>query len=63
MGRELACMGEKKSAYKVFAEKHEGKKSVGRYRRRLELNIKMDLKGIGWGAMGWIHLARDGDQW
>jgi hypothetical protein len=38
-------------------------KSEGRSRRRWEDNIKMDLRGTGWGVMNWIDLAQDRDQW
>jgi hypothetical protein len=37
--------------------------SLGRPRRRLEDNIRMDLKEIGWGGVNWMHLAQDSDQW
>jgi hypothetical protein len=40
----------------------EGKRSLVRPRRRLEDNIEADLREIVLGAMGWIHLAQDGDQ-
>jgi hypothetical protein len=36
---------------------------LGRPRRRLEDNIRMDLREIEWGGMDWIHLAQDRDQW
>jgi hypothetical protein len=42
--------------------KPEGKRPLGRPRRRWEDNI-MDLEEIGWGGMDWINLAQDGDQW
>jgi transposase len=41
----------------------EGKRPLGRPRRRWVDNIKMDLREIGWDSMDWIDLARDGDQW
>jgi hypothetical protein len=41
----------------------EGKRPLGRPRRRWEDNIRMDLREIGWGGMGWIDLAQDRDQW
>jgi hypothetical protein len=47
----------KRSACEVFAGNPEGKRSLLRPRHRWEENIKMDLKGIGLGDMGWIHLA------
>jgi hypothetical protein len=39
--------------------KSEGNRLLGRLRHRWEDNIKMDLRGIGWGGMDWIHLAQD----
>jgi hypothetical protein len=41
--------------------KPEGKKLIGRPRRRLEANNKMDLKQVGWGSMDWMYLVRDRD--
>jgi hypothetical protein len=41
----------------------EGKRPLGRPKRRWEDNIKMDLREIGWGDMDWIHLAEGRDQW
>jgi hypothetical protein len=43
--------------------KPEGKRPLGRPRHRWEDNIRMDLRGIGWGGMDWIDLAQDRDQW
>jgi hypothetical protein len=43
--------------------KPEGKRPIGRPRRRWEYNIKMNLREIGWGGMDWIDLAQDRDQW
>jgi hypothetical protein len=43
--------------------KPEGKRPLGRARRRWVNNIKMDLREIGWGGMDWIDLAQDRDQW
>jgi hypothetical protein len=41
----------------------EGMRPVGRYRRRWEDNIKMDIRGKRCGGMDWIHLTQDRDQW
>jgi hypothetical protein len=41
----------------------EGKRQLGRLRRRWEDNIKMDLRARGRNHMDWIHLAQDRDQW
>jgi hypothetical protein len=43
--------------------KPEGKRPLGRPRRRWKDNIRMDLREIGWGGMEWIDLAQDRDQW
>jgi hypothetical protein len=56
-------MGEKRNAYRVLVGKPEGKRPLGRPRRRWEDNIRMDLRGIGWGGMDLIDLAQDRDQW
>jgi len=41
----------------------DGKGQLGRSRRRLEDNIKMDVQEVGWRGMGWIYLAQDLDRW
>jgi hypothetical protein len=43
--------------------KPEGKRPLGRPRRRWVDNIKMDLRETGWNGMDWIKLAQDRDQW
>jgi hypothetical protein len=43
--------------------KPEGKRPLGRPRGRWVVNIKMDLREIGWGGMDWIDLAQNRDQW
>jgi hypothetical protein len=43
--------------------KPERKRPLGRPRRRLVDNIKMDLREIGWDGVDWIELAQDRDQW
>jgi hypothetical protein len=43
--------------------KPEGKKQLGKSRRRLVDNIKMALMEIGWGSVDWIHLGQDWDLW
>jgi hypothetical protein len=56
-------MREKRNAYRILVGKAEGKRSLGRPRRRWEENIRMDLREIGWDGMDWIDLAQDWDQW
>jgi len=46
-----------------LAGKSEGQRSLGRGRRRLDNNIKMDLQKFRWGGMDWIELAQDRDRW
>jgi hypothetical protein len=53
-------MGAKMKAYRILVGKPEGKRPLGRRRRRWEGNIRMDLREIGWGGMDWINLARIG---
>jgi hypothetical protein len=48
----VACMGAKRNAYRVLVEKPNGKRPLGRARRRWEDNIKMDLREIGGGWYG-----------
>jgi len=55
-------MREKIGVYRVLVGKPEGKKTLGRHRRRWEGNIKMDLQEMGCGGMDWIELAQDTDR-
>jgi hypothetical protein len=55
-------MGEVRGAY-ILVRRTEGKRPLGRPRRRWEDIIKMDLKEIGFGDVDWIHLAQDKDGW
>jgi hypothetical protein len=59
MGRErhVARMRETKNAYTVLMGKPEGTRSLGRPRRRLVYNIKMDLREIGWDGIDWIDMV------
>jgi hypothetical protein len=49
-------------AYRILVGKPEGKRPLGRPRRRWVDNIKMDLTEIGWDGMDWIELAQDRNQ-
>ena len=59
----IGRMGERRSVYRVLVRKSEGKRPIGRHRRRWEDNIKMDLQEVGIGGMDWIELAQDRDMW
>jgi len=56
-------MGERRGVYRVLVGKPEGKRPLGRPRRRWEDNIKMDLQEVGCRCMDWIGLAQDRDGW
>ena len=54
---------EKRGVYRVLVGKPEGKKPLGRPRRRWEENIKLELQEVGCGDMGWVELAQNKDRW
>jgi hypothetical protein len=56
-------MGERRVVYTVLVGKPEGKRPLGRSRRRWVDNIKMDLREVGCAGMDWIDLAQDRDRW
>jgi hypothetical protein len=56
-------MGEDRKVYKVLVGKPEGKRSLGRPRRKWEDGIRMDVREIGLGGVDWIQLAQDRDRW
>jgi hypothetical protein len=58
----VARMGEGRGVYRVLVGRPEGKRQLGRPRRRWEDNIKLDLKEIGIDGANWIRLAQDGVQ-
>jgi transcription termination factor 2 len=59
----VARIGEKRKLYRVLVGKPEGKRPLGRPRRRWKDEIRMDLRKIGWGSVDWILLAQDRDRW
>jgi hypothetical protein len=59
----IARMGEKRNMYRLLMGKPVGKRPLGRPRRRLLDNIRMDLVEVGWGDVDWIGLAQDRDRW
>jgi len=56
-------MGEERGVYRVLLGKPEGKRPLGRPRRRWVDNIRMDLQEVGYGYMDWIELPQDRDRW
>jgi hypothetical protein len=56
-------MGEKRNAYRLLVGKSEGKRPLGRPRRRWVDKIRMDLGEVGRGDVGWIVLAQDTNRW
>ena len=59
----VARVGEEKGVYRVLVGKPEGKRPLGRPRRRWVDNIRMDLQEVGCGYVDWIGLAQDRDRW
>jgi hypothetical protein len=49
--------------YRVLVREPEGRRPLGRPRRRWEENIRMDLREVGWGCVDWMELAQDRDRW
>jgi len=55
-------MGERRSVYRIFVRKPEGKSGLERPRSRWEDNIKLSLQDIGW-SFGWTGLVLNRDKW
>ena len=55
-------MGKGRSVYRVLVRKPEGRRPLGRPRRRWEDNIKRDFQEVGYGGMDWIKLVQDRDR-
>jgi len=63
VGGACSIYGERRGVYRVLVGKPEGKRPLGRPRRRWENNIKIDLQEVGCGGVDWIDLAQDRDRW
>jgi hypothetical protein len=63
MGGACSTNGEKKNAYRLLVGKPEGKRPLGRPRRRWVDNIKMNLGEVGWSDVDWIGLTKDRNRW
>jgi hypothetical protein len=59
----VACMGEERGVHRVLVGKPEGKRPLGRPRRRWVDNLKMDVEEVGGGRGDWMELAQDRDRW
>jgi len=59
----VARMGQGRGVYRVLVRKPEGKKPLGRPRRRWEGNIKIYLQEVGGGCEDWMELAQNRDRW
>jgi hypothetical protein len=59
----VARMGKERDVYRILVGKPEGKRPMGRPRRRWEDNIRKDLQEVERGRMDWIGLAQDRDRW
>ena len=63
MGRACSAYGENRGVQRMLVGKPEGKRPLGRPRRRWEDNIKMDLQEVGGDRVDWMELAQDRDRW
>ena len=61
--RHVARMGKGRGVFRVLVGKPEGKRPLGRPRRRWEDNIKMDIQEVGCESLDWIELPQDRDRW
>ena len=59
----MARTGEERGVYRVLVGKPEGRRPLGRPRRRWVYNIRMDLQEVGCGHVDWIGLGQDRDMW
>jgi hypothetical protein len=63
MGMACSTNVEKRNAHRILVGKPDGKRPLGRRRRRWVDNIKMELRDKGWDGVDWIDMAQDRDQW
>ena len=63
MGGACSAYGEEEKRIQCLGGEPEGKRPLGRLRRRWVNNIRMDLQEVGCGCVDWIGLAQDSDRW
>jgi hypothetical protein len=63
VGGACGTHGKERKVYKILVGKPEGKRPLGRPRRRWEGGIRIDLREIGLGCVDWIRLDQDRDRW
>jgi hypothetical protein len=63
MGGPCSTNGEKRNAYRLLVGKPEGKRPLGRPRRRWVDDMRMDLGEVGLSDVDWIGLAKDRNRW
>jgi hypothetical protein len=59
----VAHMGDRSGVHGVLVGKPEGKRPVGRHRRRWDVNIKVGVQEVGWSCVDSIDLAQDRNRW
>jgi hypothetical protein len=59
----VAHLGEMRNVYKILARKPEGRNQLKRLRRRWKVNIRIEIREVGWEGVDWIHLTQERDQW
>ena len=59
----MARIGQRRGVHRVLVGKCEGKRPLGKPRRRCEDNIKMDLEEVEGACEDWMELAQDRDRW
>jgi hypothetical protein len=60
VGGACSANGERRNTYRLLVGKSDGKRPLGRPRRKGVDNIRMDLREVGWGDVDWIGLAQEG---
>jgi len=59
----VACFGDRKGAYRFSVGRPHRKRTLGRFRRNWDVNIKIDIQEVGWIGMDFIVVVQDSDRW